>query len=1042
MPAAIPWGENEIEKLASSSDSRIYLVHEKIPVVLQPFHLQDLKSAVRDLLNTSIGSYHKSLNGIILSYKHLKVISKSASVAAETSGVVVTIQADFFVFRPEVGNVLKGIVNKISKDHVGVLLYQRFNISCPRPSSESRSEKWLGNQVSMQQEVTFKVKEANFSGTLPFLKGKLLSVGDIVTAKIEEDKKPKKKKKEKTEDESYMPEQSSCFVTSVSKDRKHKLVDLKDSGESKAKKAKKVIQFEEDTSKSVLECSNAVESTKELPVIKKKKRVSLGIEADFIPRLSLDVSQLPEDLPPPNADSTHFDVAKNLSSLNRSEKKKRRKETNAGLSDIREESSEITKSLQNVHFVLDNSNKSPHTAEEKLKKKKEKKEKKQKNDSLQLSEVVSKVIVSPKKLKVQSSKPINPLSQVEASSKDISDSSRKKKKKLSESDFDLKTEDRQENAVTNSKSLSLAQSSIGETSSPKKKKLKDSESKGLFSEPFPVKEKKAKKDKKADVSVPSDSQENKIKFGTGTGDSQTLSQSKKKLDEIPKNLSPVKKSKKRKERDVLDNSLEIGSDDTIPPGQRLVSESPLKRVSKSPERRQSLSFSLGYFPPSSGMDLDLGPMRGARRAPLMFGDLEKKILAPEMSPEKISPTKKGKNDSDSDTPKKVVVSTSVSRKRSESDDSDSDDYQPTAKSPQKSFLSSRKAEDSSADSDSDNALKSKLLQSMGVMQSPLKTAKPNLKHDTSDSESERSIDEHRGNMSKLGKSFNNATPNNAKKSSKPISADKIKESPKKSTRDITKSTPVKGKVALAPTTQAVNGDSDDSDLELMKSTIAIMEEEKRLGIKGKAKVTPKKKGPNAKKKTGVNTSDAPAVPIPTPRKKKNSKEKIETVASDTLVNSHAVTSQKKTVKTENVPVKPVTGDSVSNKVTKTSPNKKKLESVQAKINYSDSDSGPDDRNTSDFLIDMRNKRQAAEAEKSTKSSAKSKKKSGVKEISQPVNNTKPKKQKISGHSTESTDKESNLKKPKSKGKKKSTDDEISDVMQRLLREAKINVGLA
>lgn len=60
-------------------------------------------------INASFDSFCR-LDGILLSYRHLRVLSKSASVAAETSGVVLEIQADFYVFRPEIGGVLQGNV--------------------------------------------------------------------------------------------------------------------------------------------------------------------------------------------------------------------------------------------------------------------------------------------------------------------------------------------------------------------------------------------------------------------------------------------------------------------------------------------------------------------------------------------------------------------------------------------------------------------------------------------------------------------------------------------------------------------------------------------------------------------------------------------------------------------------------------------------------------------------------------------------------------------------------------------------------------------
>lgn len=78
---------------------------------------------------------------------------------------------DFFVFKPEIGKEMQGIVNRKSKDHVGILVYNAFNVSLPKPQDE---ENWLGSSVNMGYEVLFKITFIDFSSYLPYIKGELV----------------------------------------------------------------------------------------------------------------------------------------------------------------------------------------------------------------------------------------------------------------------------------------------------------------------------------------------------------------------------------------------------------------------------------------------------------------------------------------------------------------------------------------------------------------------------------------------------------------------------------------------------------------------------------------------------------------------------------------------------------------------------------------------------------------------------------------------------------------------------------------------------
>ncbi|KAJ8963646.1 hypothetical protein NQ317_002562 [Molorchus minor] len=75
---------------------------------------------------------------------------------------------------------MQGIVNRQTKSHVGVLVYDAFNVSIPRPDDD---EEWLGNSIQIGSEVLFRITFIDLSSHLPYIRGELIKV----VAHIDED---------------------------------------------------------------------------------------------------------------------------------------------------------------------------------------------------------------------------------------------------------------------------------------------------------------------------------------------------------------------------------------------------------------------------------------------------------------------------------------------------------------------------------------------------------------------------------------------------------------------------------------------------------------------------------------------------------------------------------------------------------------------------------------------------------------------------------------------------------------------------------------
>lgn len=107
----------------------------------------------------------------MLGYKNIEVLQGESGVTLEGEFIPVNIKANVFVFTPEVGTILSGIVNKKSKDHVGCLVHNIFNVSIPKPAE---CENWIGDLVQIEQEIQFKITFIKLKIRLPYIRGEIM----------------------------------------------------------------------------------------------------------------------------------------------------------------------------------------------------------------------------------------------------------------------------------------------------------------------------------------------------------------------------------------------------------------------------------------------------------------------------------------------------------------------------------------------------------------------------------------------------------------------------------------------------------------------------------------------------------------------------------------------------------------------------------------------------------------------------------------------------------------------------------------------------
>ncbi|KAL1116992.1 hypothetical protein AAG570_004320 [Ranatra chinensis] len=163
---------NQLNELVAAEDSCVTLKSRyRILLNVTPMHLTNIKESVKELLEARSTTYDPELDGIILSYRNVKIMDSVQLV--DNGNFSLECFADVYVFRPSLGSVLKGIVNKKGRDHLGCLVHSVFNVSLPR-EDYSEKKSWPGNRIGIGQEVAFTVIKLDFAGRLPYIRGHLI----------------------------------------------------------------------------------------------------------------------------------------------------------------------------------------------------------------------------------------------------------------------------------------------------------------------------------------------------------------------------------------------------------------------------------------------------------------------------------------------------------------------------------------------------------------------------------------------------------------------------------------------------------------------------------------------------------------------------------------------------------------------------------------------------------------------------------------------------------------------------------------------------
>ena len=234
---------SSLTSLASAPSSSVTMVSSMVPLAVSPSSLNNLKAGVEGQLAPHINRYFPPLKAIMLGYDQLKLTSRTGALIYDSPAVHINVEGNFFLFSPDIGDKIPGVVNKKSPGHLGCLVHDTFNVSLIAGETEKG--------IKVGQEIVLEVTRVVWGHkSLPVIQGKLVKTGQMEevieadfdsgidstngsTSTVKKVKKSKKRKRDASDDE------EEVLSKKIKVEIKEEVIEAEESPKKKKKKKRK-----------------------------------------------------------------------------------------------------------------------------------------------------------------------------------------------------------------------------------------------------------------------------------------------------------------------------------------------------------------------------------------------------------------------------------------------------------------------------------------------------------------------------------------------------------------------------------------------------------------------------------------------------------------------------------------------------------------------------------------------------------------------------------------------------------------------------------
>ncbi|XP_014767920.1 DNA-directed RNA polymerase I subunit RPA43 [Octopus bimaculoides] len=209
-------------------------------IAIPPAFIGKLNEGIRFRLNTEINTFSHRLNGVILAYKDLKLLSSEGRIQGDRPFIYFKMKISYILFQPKIGSTLTGVIKEIYASHVVCVVHELFNATVIKSSDDAT---WNINAFRVSNLIEFTVTDLHSTPKLFSMKGKLIRRIET-NSLVKQDKKAKKRHRD-VESEDVCPDSEKLKIENHEING-HTLDVINDSSSPVKKKKKKKKKVDED----------------------------------------------------------------------------------------------------------------------------------------------------------------------------------------------------------------------------------------------------------------------------------------------------------------------------------------------------------------------------------------------------------------------------------------------------------------------------------------------------------------------------------------------------------------------------------------------------------------------------------------------------------------------------------------------------------------------------------------------------------------------------------------------------------------------------
>lgn len=238
----VKYTKQELDRYVRDKNSCITLTNSEMHVGFPPWGFANFQETLTNIISRDkIGKFDTKLDGIVLEVRNIKVFGSVYPVHDDDPINHINIKANFYVFQPRIGAVIKGVVKHISHGHVAVIIYRVFNVSIRFNRDGER------DSLAINQQISFRIKKFDLHGAMPYIEGELIEMAKTNTLQT-----VKKHLKFDDDDENMANGGDSGISTEENEKRKPKNLKKEVKSSSEESSDSSSDSEEEDNAKSLM----------------------------------------------------------------------------------------------------------------------------------------------------------------------------------------------------------------------------------------------------------------------------------------------------------------------------------------------------------------------------------------------------------------------------------------------------------------------------------------------------------------------------------------------------------------------------------------------------------------------------------------------------------------------------------------------------------------------------------------------------------------------------------------------------------------------